>query len=424
MDQFIRVILVAFSIFRKQFVNFSHGFLGLIKLDSAQINQLASNIKSSQIMLSYWELKNFLTYDLIVVGAGFTGLSAGIHFKKEYPKAKVLILERGNFPTGASTKNAGFACFGSLTEILDDFWSMSPDEVVELVERRYHGLKQIKKHFGEKALRYQHRNGYEILDQDSLKAVEQIEEINHLLKKVFKKEVFSLVKNPLKFGFSDQVKAVIKNRFEGELDPAAYLNSLWEKAGSLGIKILTGISVEEIDQESGSLKAIGSIGQEHLEFRARKIAVCTNAFTKKLWKDCPMEPGRGLILLSKPLGFDLPWKGAFHMDKGYVYFREVDGRLLLGGARNKDIKGENTTEFGVNQAIRSHLDRLAKEVILPYRELEWDMEWTGIMAFGPKKSPIIQQIGPTTAVAVRLGGMGVAIGWQVGKELSELLSEM
>ncbi|MFV8226920.1 FAD-dependent oxidoreductase, partial [Christiangramia aquimixticola] len=160
-----------------------------------------------------------------------------------------------------------------------------------------------KKHFGEKALRYQHRNGYEILDQDSLKAVEQIEEINHLLKKVFKKEVFSLVKNPLKFGFSDQVKAVIKNRFEGELDPAAYLNSLWEKAGSLGIKILTGISVEEIDQESGSLKAIGSIGQEHLEFRARKIAVCTNAFTKKLWKDCPMEPGRGLILLSKPLGF-------------------------------------------------------------------------------------------------------------------------
>ena len=112
------------------------------------------------------------------------------------------------------------------------------------------------------------------------------------------------------------------------------------------------------------------------------------------------------------------------MDKGYVYFREVDGRLLLGGARNIDFKGENTTEFGVNPAIRSHLDRLAKEVILPYREVEWEMEWTGIMAFGPKKSPIIQQIGPKTAVAVRLGGMGVAIGWQVGKELSELLSEM
>ena len=41
-------------------------------------------------MLSFWEQKNFLHYDLIVVGAGFTGLSAAIHFKKKHKKAKVL----------------------------------------------------------------------------------------------------------------------------------------------------------------------------------------------------------------------------------------------------------------------------------------------------------------------------------------------
>jgi flavin-dependent dehydrogenase len=79
-------------------------------------------------MLSFWEQKNFLHYDLIVVGAGFTGLSAAIHFKKQHKKAKVLVVDRGIFPSGASTKNAGFACFGSLTEILDDFWTMTPDE--------------------------------------------------------------------------------------------------------------------------------------------------------------------------------------------------------------------------------------------------------------------------------------------------------
>jgi glycine/D-amino acid oxidase-like deaminating enzyme len=373
-------------------------------------------------MLSFWEQKNFLTYDLIVIGSGFTGLSTAIHYKKEHPKSKLLILEKGQFPTGASTKNAGFACFGSLTEILDDFWSMSPDEVVDLVEKRYQGLKQIRKQFGDKPLRYQHRNGYELLDQESIKATDQLGDINHLLRKLFKKDVFSLVKNHLKFGFSDQVKAVVKNRFEGELDPAAYLNALWEKSGRLGIKILTGITVDEIDQDSGIVICNAVSGK--LEFRAGKIALCTNAFTKQLWKECPLEPGRGLILLSKPLDFEIPWKGAFHMDKGYVYFREIDGRLLIGGARNKDFKGENTTEFDVNPAIKSHLDRLAREVIFPYREFEWEMSWTGIMAFGAKKSPVIQQIGPKIAVGVRLGGMGVAIGWQVGKELSELLSEM
>jgi len=50
-----------------------------------------------------------LNYDLIVVGAGFTGLSTAIHFKKHHKKANVLVLDRGIFPSGASSKNAGFA---------------------------------------------------------------------------------------------------------------------------------------------------------------------------------------------------------------------------------------------------------------------------------------------------------------------------
>jgi glycine/D-amino acid oxidase-like deaminating enzyme len=375
-------------------------------------------------MLSFWEQKNFLNYDLIVVGAGFTGLSTAINFKKQHKKAKVLVIDRGVFPSGASTKNAGFACFGSLTEILDDFWSMTPEEVLQLVEKRYAGLTQIRKQFGDKALRYQHRNGYEILGQEQLEALEQLESINHLLKKIFKKEVFSQVKDPSKFGFSDQVKAVVKNRFEGELDPGAYLNALWEKASGLGIRIISGVSVVEVDHDGGRVLAEKKDRKEIFEFIGDRLAICTNAFTKKLWPDSPLEPGRGLILLSKPIAGGISWKGAFHLDRGYVYFREVEGRLLLGGARNKDFEKEKTTEFEVNPAIKSHLERLAQEVIFPGRPLEWEMEWTGIMAFGAKKSPIIQQIGKKTAVAVRLGGMGVAIGWQVGKELSELLSDL
>ena len=375
-------------------------------------------------MLSFWEQKNFLNYDLIVVGAGFTGLSTAIHFKKQHKKAKVLVIDRGVFPSGASTKNAGFACFGSLTEILDDFWSMTPDEVLQLVEKRYAGLTQIRKQFGDKALRYQHRNGYEILGQEQLEALEQLDSINHLLKKIFKKEVFSQVKDPSKFGFSNYVKAVVKNRFEGELDPGAYVNALWEKASHLGIRIISGVTVVEVDHEGGRVLAEKKDKKEIFEFVGERVAICTNAFTQKLWPASPLEPGRGLILLSKPVAGGIPWKGGFHLDRGYVYFREVEGRLLLGGARNKDFEKEKTTEFEVNPTIKTHLERLAQEVIFPGRALEWEMEWTGIMAFGTKKSPIIQQIGKKTAVAVRLGGMGVAIGWQVGKELSELLSDL
>jgi glycine/D-amino acid oxidase-like deaminating enzyme len=375
-------------------------------------------------MFSYWEQKNFFSYDLIVIGSGFTGLSTAINYKKKNPKASVLILEKGVFPTGASTKNAGFACFGSLTEILDDFWNMNPSEVAALVERRHKGLQQIRKNFGDSRLRYQHNHGFELLEDENLAAIDQLGEVNKMLKKIFKKDVFSLVKKPEKFGFSDRVKMVVENHFEGELDPGAYLGALWEKASKLGVRILTGVSVVEIQKDEGIVLAENTGKHKTFEFKGEKVAICTNAFSKKLWPESELEPGRGLVLLSKPLEDKIPWKGSFHMDKGFVYFREIDGRLLLGGARNKDFEKEKSLEFETNPKIKSHLENLAKEVIFPGKEIEWEMEWTGIMAFGPKKTPLIQSIGNKTAVAVRLGGMGVAIGWQVGKELSQLLSKM
>jgi glycine/D-amino acid oxidase-like deaminating enzyme len=375
-------------------------------------------------MFSYWEQKNFFSYDLVVIGSGFTGLSTAINYKKKKPKASVLVLEKGVFPTGASTKNAGFACFGSLTEILDDFWSMSPKEVTGLIERRYKGLQQIRKNFGDAQLRYQHTHGFELLEGGNVAAADQIGEVNKMLKKLFKKDVFTLVKKPEKLGFSNRVKLVVENHFEGELDPGAYLGALWQKASKMGIRIVTGVSVVEVQKDEGIVLAENTGKNKVFEFKGDKVAICTNAFSKKLWPESELEPGRGLVLLSKPLVEKFPWKGSFHMDKGYVYFREIDGRLLLGGARNIDFEKEKSLEFEINPKIKDHLETLSREVIMPGKEIEWEMEWTGIMAFGPKKSPLIQSIWNKTAVAVRLGGMGVAIGWQVGKELSLLLSKM
>jgi glycine/D-amino acid oxidase-like deaminating enzyme len=356
------------------------------------------------------------------VGSGFVGLSTAIHFKKKNPKASVLVLERGIFPSGASTKNAGFACFGSLTEILDDFWQMTQEEVVKLVERRYQGISAIRSKFGDKALGYRHSFGYELLDKEQTSALNQLADINKLLKPIFKKEVFSQVKKKEKFGFSDSIQSVVKNSFEGELDPGKYMNALWELTQKSGIRILTGVSVVEIDKDDGIVIAEDAAGEGAYEFKARQVAICTNAFTQKLWNESGIEPGRGLILLSEPLDFKIPWKGSFHLDKGYVYFRELDGRLLLGGARNMDKGEESSTSFAVNPKIKSHLQQLAANVIFPGKKINWETEWTGIMAFGNKKSPLIQEVGKKAAAAVRLGGMGVAIGWQVGKEMASLLS--
>ena len=63
--------------------------------------------------VSFWERESFYNdIDYAIIGSGIVGLSAAIELKEKYPKAKVVVLEKGFLPSGASTKNAGFACFG------------------------------------------------------------------------------------------------------------------------------------------------------------------------------------------------------------------------------------------------------------------------------------------------------------------------
>lgn len=71
--------------------------------------------------LSYWEYKTwFKNVDFTVLGSGIVGLNCALKLREKFPKSKIIVLEKGFLPAGASTKNAGFACFGSMSEILED----------------------------------------------------------------------------------------------------------------------------------------------------------------------------------------------------------------------------------------------------------------------------------------------------------------
>lgn len=375
-------------------------------------------------MLSYWEKKYFVSHDLIVIGGGIVGLSTAIQFKIRIPEAKVLVLERGIFPSGASSKNAGFACFGSLTEILDDLNYMSEAEVIQLVEKRYRGLMSIRNFFGDEKLGYLPTGGLELLTEKEMDALKSLEKINQLIYPVFSEEVFEQVADIRPFGFSEKVKAVIRNKFEGELDSGRFLLSLWEKCQELKIKILTGSAVSKIDLEGKNVFAQNPTEKEEICFHAGKIAVCTNAFTNLLLPGLDIQPGRGLVMLTKPLSKSVPLSGTFHYDKGYVYFRKIEDRILFGGGRNIDFEGERSLDMEINPKIKEYLIHILKDIILPDTKTEIDLEWTGIMAFGKNKKPIVEMVRNDIGIAVRLGGMGVAIGWQTAEELVNLLTEV
>ena len=99
--------------------------------------------------LSYWEKElYFKDLDFVICGAGIVGYSAALELREKYPSAKITIIERGYLPTGASTKNAGFACFGSPSEILDDMKTTSIEDITTLVQKRFHGLELLLERCG------------------------------------------------------------------------------------------------------------------------------------------------------------------------------------------------------------------------------------------------------------------------------------
>ena len=94
--------------------------------------------------------------------SGIVGLSTAIHIMQSQPNSKVLILEKGVLPQGGSTKNAGFACFGSLSELIHDLKTHSSEEVIELVRLRWQGLNAMRELLGDDQIGYEGYGGYEI----------------------------------------------------------------------------------------------------------------------------------------------------------------------------------------------------------------------------------------------------------------------
>lgn len=370
-------------------------------------------------MLSFWEKDEFLKYDAIIIGGGIVGLSTAISLKEQTPKLKVLVLEQGTFPTGASTKNAGFACFGSLTEILADLKTMSREEVFELVKLRWEGLRLLRKRLGDEVMDYHNFGGYEILTESQLPVLARIAEVNELLYPLFGKDIYEERSGDLaNFGFNpERARGLIFNPFEAQIHTGKMMQGLASLARQLDIEVLTGTSVASFE-DSGNVTEI--VTDKGIKFQCEKLAICTNAFTKELIPSADLIPGRGVVLITKPIK-NLRLKGTFHYDEGYYYFRNYQDRVLFGGGRNMDVEGENTVEFDVRDLILNKLKADLAQLILPGQTFEIDHTWAGIMAFGENKQPILKSHSKNVFLGLRLGGMGVAIGSKMGQDLATLM---
>jgi glycine/D-amino acid oxidase-like deaminating enzyme len=372
---------------------------------------------------SYWDKSEILDdIDVCIIGSGIVGLSAACHLAKSNRKLRILVLERGPLPYGASTRNAGFACFGSPSEIIDDLTHESKDEVLVRIDERYCGIQKLRSLFTDKQLDYHEYGGYEIFkssDQDVFQeCTDQLDNLNNELRTIFKKNIFEHVTNDLNEIGIRNMNSAIHINVEGQLNAGKMMRSFINLAVSLNVRIMNGIEVDKVIPQSDRTAITTKNG---FEINSKSCIISVNGFAKQFLPDLDVAPARAQVLVTEPIA-NLKLKGTYHYNKGFTYFRNIGNRILIGGGRDLDIKGETTTELDTTAKIQDHLESFLNTHLIPGNlKVDIDHRWSGIMGVGNSKSPVIREVSQGMFCAVRLGGMGVAIGCTVGEKVANLV---
>jgi len=398
--------------------------------------------------VSVWEQSTyFAPKDLVIVGCGFVGLWTAFEAIQKNPKLNITILERGVLPSGASTRNAGFSCFGSVSELMYDVQLMGEAAMLETVKMRYDGLQRIQKVFKAKEIDYNQWGGYELFEgkktikntkgkgskgsRAELYDISKLENDIAYLNKILAPALKTPKKNgkylPIytneskdikKLGFQG-IEALAFNQLEGQLNSAKLVLALQKAVQSKGVQILFGTEVKKFKSHK---KGVTITTNLDAPLEAKQFLICTNGFAKQLMPSLDVVPARGQVFVTEPIK-NLKFKGCFHFDEGYYYFRNLGDRLLLGGARNADFKNEKTYSLETSATIQKVLEDFMMQRILPKgsKKPKIELRWSGTMGMGKIKKPIIEKLQPNVYCAVRMSGMGVAIAPIVAQRALKLM---
>ena len=375
------------------------------------------------MQVSVWEKESFYApKDVIIVGSGLVGLWCAWFLKKKNPKLTIAIVDRGIIPTGASTRNAGFACFGSVTELAEDMEKYGEDNMLQLVEMRFRGLQRIRKMFKDKAIDFDLCAGYELFTGNDSHKKEQLKDDMHRLNKLLhnitgKEKTFKQANKKIPELGLQGVTHLIENKLEGYLHSGKLCQALLQAVQGMGVTVLNAIEISGFEKNNDRIDLYTN---QLINLNTSRLLICTNAFARQLLPDLSIVPARGQVLVTTPIE-GLKLKGTFHYDAGYYYFRNLGNRILLGGARNKAFEEEATTEMTITEKIQHELEQFLATYILPGYTYQITDRWSGIMGMGNEKMPIVKEVSPQVFCAVRMSGMGVALAPVIGEQIADMM---
>lgn len=342
--------------------------------------------------------------DVVIIGAGYVGLSTAYWLTEYKPNLKILILDRMTSGSGASGRNAGFLTKGSAAfyNSLSSRWGM--EKALQIY------------HFAKDSIHL----AYEHILSNSNATFEPAASIT-----LFKNHQISV---PAEFHFSKlanpELPQILKKSFDGGLvsegefkvDPMTLLGAMR--------KVLTERNV--LFQENSSAFEVkeGEVLTEHNRIKAQQVVLAMNGYMPQfssVLKDV-IFPKRAQMLA---VTADEPINSPFlHYDPAEkVYWRTVSEKVIvIGGKRLLDEAGEESEFEKISPVIQNGLESyLAEKLRLNFRILK---RWSGIMGFTEHELPLVQKVRGRENLFLGAGfsGHGMGFGFKSGQELAGLLT--
>jgi glycine/D-amino acid oxidase-like deaminating enzyme len=361
------------------------------------------------------QLEGNVQADVVIVGAGFTGLSTALHLREA--GVDVAVVEAAEPGWGGSGRNNG--------QVIPTLTRPDPEDIVAKHgasgERFVALLRDCASTLFDVARRYQIQ-----AEQEQAGWIQPVHSPGRIRIAERRARQWSKAGAPVELLSREQVRSMLGsdawfggfwNRTGGHVNPLALSRGLARAVLDRGGRIFVRSPVSRFERSNNRWIVTTPQG----EISGRALILATNAYTgefaKSLAPDIAREvmPVRSWQMATEPLSeaaskVVIPGRQAMSDTHGELYFARYDARnrLVTGGAMM------GTDPERLKAEVGARLKRLWPEI----GEVKFDYVWNGYVGMTTDFLPRIHRLGPDAYAWAGCNGRAVALSIAIGQELA------
>ncbi|PHS65512.1 MAG: FAD-dependent oxidoreductase [Thalassobium sp.] len=370
--------------------------------------------------------------DVLIIGAGYTGLTCAREIRKEDKNQRVMVLEANDIGFGASGRNGGFnmTLFGVEPEVTLLRWGREKTREAQAYMQQ--AVQYVKGLIESENLDsdYEHTGMLRIAYTD--KQERRLQKTFKLLSDITKPGSFEYLggEETQRLLNSPHIKGAIYEPETGILDPIKHVRSLKNLAEREGAEIFENTKVISIAKDHAGVV----VHTDTAAIRAKKLVIATNAWTHNL-KSSPKVANRQAPvwtyqIVTEPLTAE-QWKSinwekrmSIEDNRQLVHYMRIThcGRITIGGGSIGLEYNDKKMNLWKNENTWANLEQHLKWIFPTLSDIKVHYKWGGCVSVNMDMTPEIGFLGDQSIIyATGCIGHGVSLTQLNGKLIADLV---